>query len=466
MLIESFSGIRGVYNEDLTTDIARRYAFVYYQFLKDKLKREPIIVIGTDTRESSNDIKEAMFDSMLNIIDVGVMTTPGIEFAVRSLKADGGIIVTASHNEPEYNGFKFLDNDGAVSRYSKNIINRYNNISELSEEEFLDKLYQGNEPRIKKIKNIDVKQGYFKFLLDIIKKENIELIKKANLRVVMDPVGGPGLIAKELLEQLNVYVIGQNMNPGEFGRKIEPNDISLAYLHKIVEKEEADFAVGFDLDADRMAIMMRNGNIATGNITLALLTDDILSESKNPSGITIVTNDATSSIVKEITKKHGANIKEVEAGEINVVDGMLQNKSPVGGEGSCAGAIYSPSRCRDGILSLLFILKIIAKNKKHLEDLVDSLPEYYNLQKAILFNPKDHDKIKEKLKIHYKKYKQQETGDITGGLKIIFKDNSYVWFRASKTENGKLRIISDSKDKAKAKKILSDALQYLKKITK
>jgi len=466
MLVESFSGIRGIYGEDLTTDIARRYAFVYYQFLKDKLKKEPTIVIGTDTRTSSNDIKEAMFDSMLNIIDVGIMTTPGIEFAVRSLKADGGIIVTASHNEPEYNGFKFLDNDGAVSRHSKDFINRYSEISKLSEEEFLDKLYKGNEPRIKKIKNIDVNEGYFKFILDILKKENIELIKNSNLRVVLDPVGGPGLIAKELLEQLNVEVIGQNMNPGEFERIIEPNELSLAYLKEIVKEQKADFAIGFDLDADRMAIMMNNGNIVTGNITLALLTDDILSEAKNPAAITIVTNDATSNIVKEITDKHGANLKEVEVGEINVVDGMLHNKSPVGGEGSCAGAIYSPSRCRDGILSLLFILKIIAKNKKPLEDLVNALPNYYNFQKAIKFDPEDHDKIKDKIKAHYKKQQQQETGDITGGLKVIFKDNSYVWFRASKTENNKLRIISDSKDKDNAKKILNEALDFLKKITK
>src|SRR3989344_2853173 len=116
MLVESFSGIRGVYNKDLTEYTARRYAYCYYSFLKERTKNEPKIAVGTDTRQGSAELKKAVIDVFSFVIDVGIATTPAVELAVREYKLDGGVIITASHNEPEWNGFKFLDRDGAVLR--------------------------------------------------------------------------------------------------------------------------------------------------------------------------------------------------------------------------------------------------------------------------------------------------------------------------------------------------------------
>jgi len=474
VLVQSFSGIRGIYPRDITEDIVRRYAYVFHEFLKKKLKKDPLIVIGSDTRESSPNLKGAAFDSLFHIIDVGIATTPAIEFAVREFKADGGIIITASHNEPEYNGIKFLDRDGAVLRPddAENVIDEFKKIIKLKEDVFLNNCLYKEElkNKVKKVynKNKETIKKYSHFLLDIVGKSDIELIKKNKPKIILDPNGGTALIAKDTLEGIGVKTIAVNEKSGEFKRRVNPDKDSLGYLKETIKENNADFAIGFDCDGDRAEILLRNRDIVSGNEILALLVDGFLSETKNPEKQVVVTNDATSGVVKAIVEKNNAKLKEVEVGEINVVDGMLINNSQIGGEGSCAGGILLPNRCRDGILTLLLILKSIAKKGKKLEELIKELPKFYNVRKEIRFDPKDNNKIKNKIKKYYldKGLKIQETGDITGGLKVIIDNNSWVWFRASKTEGNLFRIIADSDDKEKAEKLLKDAIHIFTTFTK
>src|SRR3989344_1927179 len=197
MLVQSFSGIRGIYDKELNENIARRYAYVFNNFLT-KRNKNPLVVIGNDPRKSSEPLKKAMLDIFYNIIDVGIATTPMIELAVREYKADGGIIITASHNEPEYNGFKFLDKDGAVLRPKdiNKIINDFNKIKDLEETDFLDKLKEKKVVRKIGKRHDDIIKKYFDFIIKIIKKENIELVKSSNFKVILDPNGGAGIIAK------------------------------------------------------------------------------------------------------------------------------------------------------------------------------------------------------------------------------------------------------------------------------
>ena len=143
---------------------------------------------------------------------------------------------------------------------------------------------------------------------------------------------------------------------------------------------------------------------------------------------------------------------------------MYDLNSPIGGEGSSAGAIYPPSRCRDGILSLLFILKILAENQKTLQQLVAALPIYHNIKKALPFDQSKNDEIKEKLKKHYRQHKMQETGGSTGGLKVVIDKHTYVWFRASKTEGNLFRIIVDSDDKEKAHRLMTQAVEFFQSL--
>jgi phosphomannomutase/phosphoglucomutase len=449
MLVQSFSGIRGVYGKDLTDDIARRYAYVFNEFLRKKLGREPLIVVGMDTRVSGNSLKDALYESLFNILDVGVMPVACVELGVREFKADGGIMITASHNEPEFNGFKFLDKDGAVLRPNDIdvVINSYKKISELSEEKFLDE-YLYKEELKNKVKRIDKKGKelilkYCDFIKKVVGKIDNEI------KVVLDVNGGSGIVLKEIVSKLgvkNLEII--NCKAGEFKRKIEPTSESLKYLKGKLTNVE--FGAGFDCDADRVEILLKDGKVVDGNYLLALIVDSVLKKNKG----TVVTNDATSKVVTRVVEKHGCEVKEVEVGEINVVDEMLRLKSPIGGEGSNGGVIFPPSRCRDGILSILYLLKIINDNDKSLSELIKELPKYYTIQKKI-----KSDKLidKEKIKKYYSKFIIQETGGVTGGLKVIIDKNNFVWFRVSKTEANLIRIIADSDSEKKCKRLLAEA---------
>lgn len=457
MLVQSFSGIRGVYGKDLMDDIARRYAYAFSWFLRNKLGKGPLVVVGCDTRASSAALKEAVFDSLFDVIDVGVMPIAAVELAVREYKADGGIMITASHNEPEFNGFKFLDRDGAVLRPDdiNLVIDEFKKINELSEEEFLDKhLYKDeSKEKVKKVvkRHSELIERYCDFLRKIVGKFDNKV------RVVLDVNGGTGVVLKEIVDKLdlrNIKVI--NDKEGMFKRRIEPDKESLGYLRERAEEENAGFAAGFDCDADRVEILLKDGSLVDGNYLLALIVDYIL---ENDKGV-VVTNDATSNLVRMVVEKHGCKVKEVEVGEINVVDGMLRLKSPIGGEGSNGGIIVPPSRCRDGILSVLLLLKIINEKGKSLSELIKEFPRYYTIQKKIKFNkPINNKEIKDKIKKYYldKKYLIQETGGISGGLKVIINKNNFVWFRASKTEPNLLRIIIDSDSRDECKGLLGEA---------
>ena len=469
VLIESFSGIRGVYSKDLTDNISVRYAYAFSKLLKGKEKEEIKVVIGRDTRISGEELRMSLIEGLeCNIIDVGTLPTAAIENAVREYKAKGGIIITASHNEPEFNGFKFLDKEGAVlnPEDSKKVIDAFHEIKDIDEEKFLaNYLYKKNDlEHIQEVTKLehDGLALYKKFVLSFLNKKDRKAIKKSKIKIVVDPNGGTGIIAKEIFDELGINADYVNMEKGKFKRKIEPNKESLKYLQKEIRKYDAEFAAGFDCDADRVEIMLDDGKLVSGNQILALIVDEMLSEIKYPEEETIVVNDATSYVVKEITENYNSKWEEVEVGETNVVNTMIGFDSPIGGEGSNGGIIFPPSRCRDGILTIVYLLKIIAKRKRSLKELVLELPRYYYIKEKIKLK-QDFTKIRGKVIQDYldEGFTVEETGDDTGGLKAI-KDNSWVWFRQSKTEDKVLRIISDSKDE----KVAEELLKQAKKIAK
>ena len=458
-LVESFSGIRGIYGKELTESTAIKYAHSYISFLRSKTKKNNVIVvIGMDTRPSGIKLSDSILGILdCNFIDVGIAPTPAIEFAVRHFNADGGIIITASHNEPFWNGLKLLGHDGAIlnEKEMSLVIKGAKNI----------KNFHKIQHRKIVEKNTEVIKKYSNFIFGIIGKENIEKIRNSKQKIVIDPNGGAGVIAKKILEQAGVEVIGVNMEQGIFSRMIEPTEDSMVYLKNIIDQNHADFAAGFDCDADRVEILMKNGQLLSGNYILALVVYGILSSAKNPRSQTVVVNDATSNVVRDIVKKFGAKIKEVEVGETNVVEGMKKLKSYVGGEGSSGGAIISPSRCRDGILTLLSVLSTVAGKDKNLFDIIEEFPNYFNLRQKLEFKPSKHNTIKKFIKNYYLKkgFQIRETGGIKGGLKIVTGENSFVWFRASKTESNIFRVISDSDKKEEAEKLIEEAVGVFKK---
>jgi phosphomannomutase len=452
-LVESFSGIRGIYDDGLDEKVAARYAYSYFSLLKNKYKNKNLkIVIGTDTRQS-RDILKNIVTEVLNcdIIDIGIASTPMTEFAVRHFNAHGGIIITASHNEPYWNGFKFLDYDGAVLRPKdmETVIKKYRNIKKIN-------IKKISKKRIIKKYN-EINNAYISYILNFLDKEDKDKIKNSKLKVIIDPNGGTGIIAKQILEKLNIKVHGINMEHGIFNRTIEPDEESLIYLANEVRDKNYDFAAGFDCDADRVEVMTSKG-LVSGNQLLALIADEILKSAKNK---VIVVNDATSGIVKDIAKKHNAEYIETQVGEINVVDNMYKSKALIGGEGSSSGIIIPNSRCRDGILTLIYLLKIMANKEKNLNQLIKTLPEYCYIKRKINIDSKKYSKIKGKLIDFYrKKYKVKDSKE--GSLKVTLKENSFVWFRVSKTESNILRIIADSPKKSRSESIINEAVNLIK----
>lgn len=457
MLVQSFSGVRGTYKEDLDENTAKRYARSYVDLLLDKPKT-PVVVIGRDTRPSSEKLKDAMVEVFLqfcDVIDVGINTTPAIELAVRKYRADGGVIITASHNEPEDNGWKFLTDNGSVLRADdmKTVIENYKKIRKVERQKFKGKLDER-----------DITNSYIDFVLKLIGEKGIDEIKNANLKAVIDPNGGTAaVLIKEVLEKCNINTIGMNMDLGEFNRKIEPNVHTLVKVAEKVKEENADLGGGWDCDGDRVELVDDKGNLISGQYVLALLVEEVLSNFERDHK-KVVTNDATSGIVKYVAEKHGAKVEEVEVGEINVVEKMDELKSVVGGEGSNGGCIIPPSRCRDGVITLLNILRLMARTKKKLSELYEELPKYYTPRKALKCSPENQIKIRE---IIEKKFKDQgygirKTGDETGGLKIIIDENSWIWYRGSKTEAGTYRVITDSNEEDKAEDLLAQGIKAFK----
>ncbi len=445
-LVESFSGIRGMYGVELTKEIIVKYANAYYLLLKKKTEN-PKVVIGMDSRPSGEEVFNYLIEGLgCEVINVGVLPTPIIENAVREFNCDGGIIITASHNEPEYNGFKFLDKDGAILRPS--------DVDFIIEDSKNNRNIIVNKNKIicKRQEAID---SYKNLIRKIVGYDKI----KSNIKILVDPNGGSGIISKEIFDEFGINSDYINMEEGNFKRLVEPNEASLKYLQEKIIQNNCEFAVGFDCDADRVEILLNNGELVSGNQILALIADEIFSESTHES---IVVNDATSYLVKEIAEKYNSSFIEVEVGEINVVDEMIKLNSPIGGEGSNGGVIIPPSRCRDGILTVLILLKSIAKKNMSLNEIITELPKYYYLKEKFKIN-ENFTFIKDRIKKYYSDngFEILQTGDETGGLKAI-KNNSWIWFRQSKTEDKVLRIIADSKDENISLRLMEEAKTILK----
>ena len=466
MLVESFSGVRGLYKEDLSKEVIRSYASAYARFLA-RHRKSPQVVIGMDTRPSSGAIhsqmKSALLASGIGVIDAGFNTTPAIQHGVRICKADGGIIISASHNEPEWNGWKLLSPTGAIlpKKDMDQIIRMRRNPLQGSAE-----AKQGSSVD----KSKELRDDYITFLLNTIGQDAVDRIRKAGSKLVLDPNGGAAtVLLRDLFSKIGIQPVYKNMDLGVFNRLIEPNALSLAYLTFYVEDLNADLGAGWDCDGDRVEIVLPNssaftqqhGKIISGQYILAIIVDDFLSDYKGSRKIVVV-NDATSGLIAEIAEKYGATIVETEVGETNIVEKMDELGAPLGGEGSSSGPIVPPSRCRDGLLALLLILKIIAKRKKPLGEILGELPSYTTSRLNIACAA-DPVKLRKKLEGYWKAQEHiqeiRKTGDETGGLKIIRKPTKegpgWIWYKQSKTEGNVFRIITDAKSKLYADKLLA-----------
>jgi phosphomannomutase len=455
-LIKSISGIRGtiggIPGENLTPVDLVKFTAAYGIWLQARNKSRRLkIVLGRDARisgEMNDRIVSAVLCGLgIDVIQTGLVSTPTVEMAVKDNSADGGIILTASHNPANWNALKLLNEKGEfVSAGDGEEILR---ISEDTNMEFADtfnlgNVYPDNEAGKRHIKRIQD--------LELV---DVRSISGAGFTVAVDGINSVGgEIVPELLRILGVKkVVELNCNPdGNFRHNPEPIPSNLTDLSEIVVKEKADLGFAVDPDVDRLVIVNEDGSMFGEEYTLVAVADYIL---KHSPGNT-VSNLSSTRALKDITEKYNVMYFPAAVGEVNVVEKMKKVNAVIGGEGN-GGVIYPELHYgRDSLVGIALFLSHLAKTGGKCSELRKRYPEYVIVkQKTDITSEADY---KETINIIKKKYEAFSINE-DDGLKIDFPDG-WVHLRKSNTEPI-LRIIAESKTEQKAVQLASDILKFI-----
>ncbi|SDS22155.1 phosphomannomutase [Formosa sp. Hel1_31_208] len=428
-LIKSISGIRGTIGgtvgDNLTPIDAVKFASAYGMWIKQQRNKEHYrVVVGRDARISGEMIQNLVMNTLvglgIHVIDLGLSTTPTVEIAVPMEHADGGIILTASHNPKQWNALKLLDAKGEFLNAEEGA--KILEIAETDEMSFAD---------VDSLGKITINDAYIDMHIDEVLAMNLvnkKAIEKANFKVVVDGVNSTGGIAiPMLLERLGVHPVKLYCEPnGHFPHNPEPLKEHLTDLSEAVVKANADFGIVVDPDVDRLAFMDENGDMFGEEYTLVACADYVLS--KIPGNT--VSNMSSTRALRDITEKHGGTYEASAVGEVNVVTLMKKNNAVIGGEGN-GGVIYPELHYgRDALVGVALFLSLLAEGHMTVSELRASYPNYFMSKKKIQLTPDlDVDGI---LEVMEKNYAHEKLTTIDG-VKIDF-TNSWVHLRKSNTE--------------------------------
>jgi len=432
-LIKSISGIRGTIGgkvgDNLTPVDAVKFASAYGTFLKVgswkleagiKLK----VVIGRDARISGPMIHNLVVNTLISlgidVIDLGLSTTPTVEIAVPMEKADGGIILTASHNPKQWNALKLLNAKGEFLSGDDGA-----KILEIAEAEAFD------FSEVDDLGEITINDAYMDIHIDEVLDlplVDVKAVAKRKFKVVVDGVNSSGgIIIPNLLEQMGVEVVKLYCEPsGHFPHNPEPLKEHLGDICKLVLEEKADFGIVVDPDVDRLAFISNDGEMFGEEYTLVACADYVLS--KTPGNT--VSNMSSSRALRDITNKHNGSYQASAVGEVNVVELMKKTNAIIGGEGN-GGIIYPELHYgRDSLVGVALFLTYLANQYKTVAELRASYPQYYMSKNKIELTPQiDVDAI---LVAMTEKYKNENITTIDG-VKIDFA-TEWVHLRKSNTE--------------------------------
>ena len=443
-LIKSISGIRGTIggkvDENLTPIDAVKFAAAYGSWLKEQVGKEHVkVVIGRDARISGemiqNLVQYTLIGLGIDVVNIGLSTTPTVEVAVPLEKADGGIILTASHNPKEWNALKLLNDKGEF-------------VSDQDGKAIL-KIAQENDFSFATVDHLG-KFNYDDRYIDLHIEKVLalplvtpEAIQKKKFRVVVDAVNSTGGIAiPRLLERLGMEVVKLYCEPnGHFPHNPEPLREHLGDICKKVLEEKADFGIVVDPDVDRLAFITDQGEMFGEEYTLVACADYVLSKAKG----NVVSNLSSSRALRDIAQKYGVTYSAAAVGEVNVVTEMKRVEAIIGGEGN-GGIIYPELHYgRDALVGVALFLSLLAERGGSVQQLRESYPAYFmsknKIQLTEQINP---DQI---LKAMEQKYAHEQTTTIDG-LKIDFAD-SWVHLRKSNTEPI-IRIYTEAKSQKEA----------------
>lgn len=428
-LIKSISGIRGTIGgtigDNLTPIDAVKFAAAYGIWIKQQRNKDNYrVVVGRDARISGEMIQNLVMNTLvglgIHVIDLGLSTTPTVEVAVPMEHADGGIILTASHNPKQWNALKLLDAKGEFLNAAEGA-----KILEIAESDTMD------FSDVDSLGKITKNEAYIDIHIDEVLKMplvNKKAIKDAGFKVVVDAVNSTGgIVIPLLLERLGVEAIKIHCEPnGQFPHNPEPLKEHLMDLSATVVKERAHLGIAVDPDVDRLVFMDEKGDIFGEEYTLVACADYVLS--KTPGNT--VSNMSSTRALKDVTEKHGGHYEASAVGEVNVVELMKKNNAIIGGEGN-GGIIYPELHYgRDALVGVALFLSLLAEKQMTTSALRATYPNYFMGKKKIDLTPEiDVDGI---LKAMEDRYKNEKLTTIDG-VKIDF-SNSWVHLRKSNTE--------------------------------
>lgn len=459
-LIKSISGIRGTIGgstgDNLTPIDAVKFAAAYGTWLKNYSGKDTLtVVIGRDARLSGEMIQNLVVSTLvglgIDVVDLGLSTTPTVEIAVPLEKADGGIILTASHNPKQWNALKLLNEKGEFLNAEEG-----QKILELAEKEDFD------FTEVDDLGSVTKNDAYIDIHIDEVLNLSLvdaNVIREKKFKVVVDGVNSTGGIAiPKLLKELGVEVVELYCDPtGHFPHNPEPLKEHLGDICLKVVEEKADFGIVVDPDVDRLAFISNDGEMFGEEYTLVACADYVLGRTKGNT----VSNLSSSRALRDVTQKHGGSYEAAAVGEVNVVTKMKANNAIIGGEGN-GGIIYPESHYgRDSLVGTALFLMLMAEKGGTVAELRASYPSYFMSKKKIQLTPDlDVDAL---LQAMYEKYNQEEVSTIDG-VKIDFSEN-WVHLRKSNTEPI-IRIYTEAKSQTEADSLADKIIAEINKLAR
>ncbi len=434
-LIKSISGIRGTIGgptgDTLNPLDIVKFVTAYATFIrKNRPEGSGKIVVGRDARISGEMVKNVVCGTLMgygyDVINIGLATTPTTELAVRMSGADGGIIITASHNPRQWNALKLLNNEGEF--LNKEEGNEVLSIAEKENFEYADVDHLG---KYIEDNSFDEKHINAVVQLPLVDKE---AIRNARFNVCVDSINSVGgVILPKLLEKLRVSYKFLNKEPnGDFAHNPEPLEKNLQGIMDEMKHKHYDLGIVVDPDVDRLAFICENGEMFGEEYTLVSVADYVLSrmEEDGKKGLTTVSNLSSTRALRDVTEAHGGQYFAAAVGEVNVTTKMKEVGAVIGGEGN-GGVIFPESHYgRDALVGIALFLSALARKEMKVSELRQTFPPYFIAKNRIDLTPDtDVDKILEKVK---EMYSNEQVNDIDG-VKIDFAD-SWVHLRKSNTE--------------------------------
>ena len=457
-LIKSISGIRGTIGgktgDNLTPIDAVKFAAAYGIWLKKRHqnKKKLTVVVGRDARLSGKMISSIVSNTLvgvgIDVVNASLSTTPTVEIAVTLEKADGGIIVTASHNPKQWNALKLLNEKGEFLNAKDG-----EEVLTIADREDFDFSF------IDDIGSFVKKRDFIgKHIEEVLALELVDVpsIKKAGFKIVVDGVHSSGGVAiPQLLRALGVEVVELYCEPtGEFPHNPEPLKEHLIAISQLVVKEKADLGIVVDPDVDRLAFINEDGSMFGEEYTLVACADYVLSKQTGNT----VSNLSSSRALRDITLKHGGRYFASAVGEVNVVTKMKEVNAVIGGEGN-GGIIYPESHYgRDSLVGVALFLSHLSHKNISCKELRNSYPSYYMSKNKIALTPEiDVDYILEKIAHTY----QDEEISTIDGVKIDF-EKEWIHLRKSNTEPI-IRIYTESITQQKADQLAHRFIEEIKR---